>query len=418
MSVHGRWNSLALIVLMISGTLSGCRQFGPAALRSGSADYSEATRVATSEELLRNLVRLRYRDVPVFLAISSISTQFEFSSSGTLSGTIVENVGSAGAMNPDSFGASGSVAYAEKPTVTFSVMGGEAFQKRMLAPLEVVVVSLLAESGWRPDRVIRLTVEKLNGLHNAPRASGPTPSYAPRYGGFKQAVELILKLRREGILEFEYETRHEVISSPIPVAQVEGDHLVAAAQAGLEFQATGDGQRQLVLENRRLVMRFDPRSSDSPDVKRLRSLLRLNPQQMRFELVPLEESELDPFDPKQRIGELALDTRSLMGVLYYMSNGVRPPKAHVKAGIVTSTADGEGNAFDWSEVLRDLFQVESSKDRPRNAAVAVRHRGYWFYIADDDETSKTTFILLNQLFTLQAGDVEEQKPLLTLPVGG
>ena len=165
-------------------------------------------------------------------------------------------------------------------------------------------------------------------------------------------------------------------------------------------------------------MRFDPRSSDSPDVDRLRSLLRLNPDQLLFDLVPLEESELNPFDPEQILGELAVDTRSLMGVLYYMSNGVRPPEAHVNAGMVTSTVDGEGNTFDWSEVLGGLFQVESSKDYPRDAAVAVRHRGYWFYIADGDETSKSTFILLNQLFTLQAGDVEDEKPVLTLPIGG
>jgi hypothetical protein len=49
--------------------------------------------------------------------------------------------------------------------------------------------------------------------------------------------------------------------------------------------------------------------------------------------------------------------------------------------------------------------------------VVARHRGHWFYIADDDETSKSTFTLLNQLFALQSGDVEETKPVLTLPVG-
>lgn len=415
---QGRWNSLVLCIAVLAGCLTGCRQFGPAALRAGSAHYSEATRIATSEELLRNLVRLRYRDLPMFLAVGNISTQFEFGAAGTLSGTLVENVGAGGAMNPDSFGASGRLAYAEKPTITFSLMGGEEFQKRMLAPLEIGVISLLAESGWKPDRVMRLTIEKLNGLHNAPRASGPTPSFAPRYRAFHQAVQLIVKLRREGILDFEFETRHEVISSPIPVDQVDGGHLVVAAKAGLEFKVAGDGQRQLVLESRHLVMRFDPRSSDSTDIARLRRLLRLKPEQMRFDLIPLEESELDPFQPEQCIGELAIDTRSLMGVLYYLSNGVRPPEAHLKAGIVTNTLDDEGNTFDWSEVLHDLFRVESSKDRPRNAAVAVRHRGYWFYIADNDETSKTTFILLNQIFTLQAGEVEVQKPVLTLPVGG
>jgi hypothetical protein len=276
----------------------------------------------------------------------------------------------------------------------------------------------LAESGWKPDRVLRIAVEKLNGLHNAPRASGPTPSYAPRHRDFRQAVELLVKLRRQGIIDFEFDTRREKISGPIPIDQVDGDHLVKAAEAGLEFDVTQDGERQLVLKNRRLAMRFDPRCSDSADANHLRSLLRLDRKKMRFDLVALEESQFDPFNPEQRIGELAIDTRSLIGILYYVSNAVQPPEAHLKSGIVTATVNDEGKTFNWSEVLDDLFRVESSKNRPRNAAVAVRHRGYWFFIADDDATSKTTFLLLNQLFTLQAGDVEEQKPVLTLQVGG
>ena len=64
-----------------------------------------------------------------------------------------------------------------------------------------------------------------------------------------------------------------------------------------------------------------------------------------------------------------------------------------------------------------MFRVHTSESRPRNASVAVHHRDHWFYIADHEQSSKSTFMLLNQLFTLQAGDVSETKPVLTLPVG-
>jgi hypothetical protein len=107
-----------------------------------------------------------------------------------------------------------------------------------------------------------------------------------------------------------------------------------------------------------------------------------------------------------------------MGVLYYLSNAVQPPQEHLDAGVVTTTVDANGKPFDWSAMLGGLFEVRSSKNSPPNPAVAVRHRGRWFYIADDDETSKSTFVLLHQLFSLRAGDVEESKPVLTLPVGG
>ena len=45
------------------------------------------------------------------------------------------------------------------PGQSFSIMGGEAFQKRMLQPLNTAAIALLAESGWREDRVLRLTAE-------------------------------------------------------------------------------------------------------------------------------------------------------------------------------------------------------------------------------------------------------------------
>jgi len=68
-------------------------------------------------------------------------------------------------------------------------------------------------------------------------------------------------------------------------------------------------------------------------------------------------------------------------------------------------------------VLGGMFRVHSSAGPPSNASVAVRYRDHWFYIADDDQSAKATFMLVNQIFALQAGDVTETKPVLTLPVG-
>ena len=49
--------------------------------------------------------------------------------------------------------------------------------------------------------------------------------------------------------------------------------------------------------------------------------------------------------------------------------------------------------------------------------VAVQHRGSWFYIADDDQTSKATWGLLNILFAFQSASAQGKSPLLTLPIG-
>ena len=49
--------------------------------------------------------------------------------------------------------------------------------------------------------------------------------------------------------------------------------------------------------------------------------------------------------------------------------------------------------------------------------VAVQHRGWWFYIADDDQSSKATFSLLNILYSLQQATGQGKSPVLTLPIG-
>jgi hypothetical protein len=49
--------------------------------------------------------------------------------------------------------------------------------------------------------------------------------------------------------------------------------------------------------------------------------------------------------------------------------------------------------------------------------VAARYRGHWFFIDDSDLDSKSTFVMLSQIFSLQAGKAEGIVPVLTLPVG-
>jgi hypothetical protein len=296
-------------------------------------------------------------------------------------------------------------------------MGGEDFQRRMLQSLRTPAIALLAESGWREDRVLRLAAEEVNGLKNAPSASGPTPKRAPMFERFREAAALIRQLTKQHLIDFEFETRLERLSAPLAASRVEGDHTVSAVKAGAKFEVSPSGELVLTAEKRRLVMRFSVESDASPEAARLRKLLRLDPERRRFDFVAAEDSELDVFQPDQVLGEVAIDARSLMGVLYFLSNGVQLPPEHEDASVATTTLDKSGESFDWTEVLEDLFVVHSSKKQPKRAAVAVRHRGHWFYIADDDESSKSTFLLLSDLFSLQAGDVEETKPVLTLPVG-
>ena len=158
-------------------------------------------------------------------------------------------------------------------------------------------------------------------------------------------------------------------------------------------------------------MRISKGASDSPEVKRLREVLGLAPGKPLYRL-PTDIVGADP-------DNLGVAARSLLGVLFYLSQSVEVPFGDELAGKVTATKDERGMPFEWSRVTGPVMRVGWSRLRPsRHAAVAVPYRGVWFYIDDADLNSKSTFSLLSQLFMLQAGSVKMQAPLLTLPVGG
>jgi hypothetical protein len=105
-------------------------------------------------------------------------------------------------------------------------------------------------------------------------------------------------------------------------------------------------------------------------------------------------------------------------VLYFLANAVEVPSAHLREGRVVRTLDDAGQPFSWNRVLDGLMQVQVADKRPKDAAVAVPYRGYWFYIDDRDGNSKATFSLLTQLFALQAGQRgDAAAPVLTIPAG-
>ena len=60
---------------------------------------------------------------------------------------------------------------------------------------------LLVRSGWSIDRVFSIGVLEMNGLKNAPTASGPAPSREPEFRDFAEAVRLLRVLQRDNRLD-------------------------------------------------------------------------------------------------------------------------------------------------------------------------------------------------------------------------
>lgn len=346
---------------------SACNTVGPRALHSGRNAYNAVLARTWDEQLLLNLVRLRYRDTPSFLEVASISTSYTFEGSAAVAGTL--------GAGDDSADSSLGVGFAERPTITYLPLSGEKFVKELLSPIPLEIIFLLPQSGWSFERVLRCCVQRMNDLPNAPSAAGPTPEQSPRYEGFLRAARLLRELQVRGDITLGVPLRGEAEKEPDPY-----------------------------------VLRFHDHARDSEEGKELLALLSL--ENIRDGDVPMVPGGLDRHE-----SELAIYPRSLMGVLFYLSQSVESPPGHEERGWVTVTKNGDGRPFDWKALTDGLLRIRSSEGKPDNAFVAIPYRGFWFYIDDSDLTSKSTFGLLTQIYSLKSGSSSKGAPLLTLPVG-
>jgi hypothetical protein len=78
----GVWRTRPVLVFGLPLLLlaSGC-SFGPKVLERTHGRYYESVRQVDEEELLRNLVHLRYNEFPMALNVSSIAAQYELTGS-------------------------------------------------------------------------------------------------------------------------------------------------------------------------------------------------------------------------------------------------------------------------------------------------------------------------------------------------
>src|SRR5258706_3432452 len=168
------------LFLVLSGCTTG---FGPKAVRSERPDYNQQIVRSGDEQMLLNLVRLRYNDSPLFLELGSVVASYGYDAGVNASGNIAPNAGGSSAT------LGGSLGYYEHPTVTYSPLTGDQFAERLLSPIPLDSVMLFAQSGWAVDRLLLVTTLRVNDLFNSPASTGPTPQRAPQFETFAEFAE-------------------------------------------------------------------------------------------------------------------------------------------------------------------------------------------------------------------------------------
>jgi len=75
--VSRRWCLWRAIVVVLGSVVAvGCTTFGPHVLGQMRLHYNDVIKRTTEEQLLLNIVRLRYTDTPSSLAVADIAAQF------------------------------------------------------------------------------------------------------------------------------------------------------------------------------------------------------------------------------------------------------------------------------------------------------------------------------------------------------
>ena len=80
------WRVWPIFVLAIVVTVSGCASISGGVLRDSREQFNETAQTTNAEQLLHNIVRLRYGSSTYFLEISTVSTSATMAGSLGLSG--------------------------------------------------------------------------------------------------------------------------------------------------------------------------------------------------------------------------------------------------------------------------------------------------------------------------------------------
>jgi hypothetical protein len=354
------------LFLIVFTFISGCHSFGPDGLRGSYSLYNTAIVDSQNEQFIQNIVRLHYRDPVFFLDVTNVTASLRMDLAASMDGTTLGLTQPSTGLNMLTLNAGG--AYSSQPTISYSPLQGEGFVKSMLSHVDLHDIFTLIRSGWSSSRVLGLCVERINGLDNASTGSGPTPKLSPKQiGPFQRLLKLFEIVIGENL----------IVPKIDPITK----------------------EMQLEIKS----------NSDFHDVIwEIKQLLELD---QKLEVYHLSSDFLGRSDT------ISIHSRSLMSILFYLSHHVDTPDTHKKSGLVTVTLNEDGSKFDWMKTTAgSLFHILYSEKQPDLAFVSIPYRGHWFYLADNDLESKSTFMLLTQLFRLQAGAAKSSGPALTLPV--
>jgi hypothetical protein len=347
---------ISLIIVVIS-LISGCTTIGPKTIMRDRFDYTTVLSDSWKDQMLLNIIKLRYGDVPVFLDVASVINSYELSGRANLDATWKVSPFNVPGGDAGIYGF-----YANRPTVTYTPLTGEKFAKSLMAPIPVSPILSLIQSGYRADLIFCLFVQSINELEN---------HFTGRHSanpGFYHLIERMKLVQDAGAFG-------------LKVGKVNGEDIPM------------------------IVFRDKNDEKVEADITEVKKMLGLDPLKREF-MVAYGAVQADD-------KEIAIVSRSMLQILRDLAYYIDVPALDVTENRVNPGFNDE--VVDRVPVS-PLIKIFSSSQKPEDAFVAVPYQKHWFWIDNKDLLSKQVLSFLMFSFTLVETSGKDGMPIVTVPV--
>lgn len=344
-----------LIPAVVCLFIAGCGSLGPKTMDRDQIDYGNSIGDNWKNQMLANIVKMRFVDMPVFVDVGSIVSGYSLET--TVSGRVGFGDSFTGG-DTQGLGATGR--YTDRPTITYMPKTGNDYLRSLLEPVEPRNLLALIQAGYNAGLLFTWAVEAINGIQNYSVNVRGTRTADPEFYEFAKLMTELQSLGTVGFeLEKDPETQHDVV-----------------------LVLHQEGQPEHVLRKR----------------QRTGEILGLDPERERYRVI------YAPF--RIDSATLAIQTRSVTQMLLAMSGFVEVP------GEVASHAMPGYQIQDTKPLP---FRVLSGPDRPDSSFAEIQYHDHWYWIENSDLPSKRVFTLMLFLTTLTNQARDENAPVLTIP---
>jgi hypothetical protein len=353
--------------ILVMTLIGACSSIGPATVPRDRADYSAAVGDSWKQQTLRNIVKLRYGDFPVFMEIAQVIAGYSLITSANASFAAANFTSSSigGPVPAIGGSANAGATYVDRPTVVYAPLTGNDFIKTLMRPIPPAAVLFLLQSGYSATVVLPIAVDSINGVANESRRVGMSRPVDPE---FTRLAQLLFELQRANALQIRVDRSKDNSETSVmgfrPVS-VAPETATKIAEARRILGLTGTGQAYQV--------HYGGWSGKG--------------------------------------GDIAITTRSMLQVMIELGVMAQVPESDIAGGKATPGASDVPRGNEQPPLLN----IMSGSAPPSDAFAAIEYKGRWFWISENDIRSKSIFTGVMLLFSISDVGVRTAAPVVTIP---